>query len=250
MVLYFLTTQIDVVSQIQHQLESEDHQVQVFTDTYQFLRTVRLLGEKNIDLLCVDYLSVDVSEHNPFTEMQEQGHPIPMIFYNDPYAPSTLRAVYWAQKIRTKFGSKIDNSRFAKIREVLLTLQGAIFELEPYIYLLHRPKPCKNLDSPEEDFSLNTLKIKHHIPNSQYRLLNYFYQNRGIPVSIKSICQNLWKTYSISKRNTAYAYISFLRKILSKETSYQILLDRVEQGVYQFTISESLMRKAFKFYRH
>ena len=111
-------------------------------------------------------------------------------------------------------------------------------DILPYISLICPPKDfISKEESAIQKFDLEDFRFKHKIQNSKYKLFSYFFKNREKVISAKELCLYMWGQYSEQKLESLYSYISILRKIISKESTCLMDIERVGRECYIFKIS-------------
>lgn len=241
MIIYFLTKQLPICKKLAEKLEIIDAKCVLFTKPSQL--TELILSElETPDLLVIDYLSFPHQFFSVYDYMKSLNKFFPLIYYNDPFAPSENRADYWSTQVLVS-GYKDDILRF---RKYFLVLQEAVSNpaIAPYISLLQPPLPYSDSSANETisskqkiemaeskvipQINIYAIKKKYGIPLGIFNLFSYLFENIENGVSVKEL-KNIYNPNKESvSENSIKIALTRLKGYLSKIS--EINMDLIYTG--------------------
>ena len=233
MLIVFFTWERNVCQLIAGRLAEKGHIAVVFTNMQKVIKTVGRHGSQKVDLLALDFR---MSEQNdPGWSLLASGTKIPTVYYNDPHGSPGKFALNWNRKITvgSEFSARNLMPLFRDLESVMLQP-----DVLPCVSIVCPPKKILGREEVElGHFSIELFREKHSVQPAKYKLLCYFYKNRGLLLDTKKICLFMWNEYSYAKRETLFSYICYLRKLFRKENKYCLRIINEGRHGYIFRIS-------------
>lgn len=238
MLIVFFTQEKTVCDLIAGRLTEKGHFAYVFTNMQKLLRSVGRQGPQKVDLLALDFRMG--AQKDPGWTLLASDSKIPAVYYNDPYSRPGSFAAHWSRKIA---GSGEFSGR--NLMPLFRDLESVMLEEDvlPCVSLVCPPKKiaCRE-ERALGGFSIESFREKHSVQPSKFRLLSYFYQNRGAVLDAKRLCLFMWNEYSLQKKATLFSYICYLRKLFRRESRYCLRIISDGKNGYIFRISSPKFR--------
>lgn len=233
MLIIFFTRERNICQLMAGRLEEKGHLALVFTNLQKLLKSVGRLGSQKVDLLALDFRIGE--QGDPAWSLLSSGAKIPFVYYNDPYGFPGNFAVNWSRKIT---GERELSGR--KLMPLFRDLESVMVQPDvlPCVSLVCPPQKILGREEREVRlFSIERFREKYSVQPAKYKLLNYFYQNKGFVLDTKKLCLFMWNEYSLQKKATLFSYICYLRKIFRKESNYCLRIINDGSHGYVFHIS-------------
>ena len=233
MLIVFFTRERSVCQLIAGRLAEKGHIAVVFTNMQKVIKAVGRHGSQKVDLLALDFRMGQ--QNDPGWSLLASGTKIPAVYYNDPYGSPGNFALNWNRKItgESEFADRNLMPLFRELESVMLQ-----HDILPCISLVCPPQKIRGSEEMElGHFSIELFREKYSVQPAKYKLLCYFYKNRGMLLDTKKICLFMWNEYSYAKRETLFSYICYLRKLFRKESRYCLRIINEGRHGYIFRIS-------------
>jgi len=228
MLIVFFTREKKVCELIAERLEEKGHLAFVFTNLQKVLKAVGSRQSQKVDLLALDFRMGE--QKDPGWSLLISQLQIPVVYYNDPYSFPGNFAVNWNRKVTSERKISACN-----LMPVFRDLESVMVQQDilPYVSLVCPPKKILGREEREVRlFNIERFREKYSVQPSKYKLLHYFYQNRGVVLDAKRLCLFMWNEYSYQKKETLFSYICYLRKLFRKENSYCLRI--INEGRYGY----------------
>ncbi len=239
MIIYFLTKEYEACCRVGEVFSDSGHSVFVYSTVVELIRKLGKEGRDRVDLIACDYRIFGPDAFDPYKYMVEKDFVVPMIFYNDPFAPRENRSMYWYESNMKRFSDAITVDCLDRITPLLLEFQSVINnpDVESTLSLICPPKTDEKIKD-MSSFSLQDFKFKYEIQDSKFQVFEYLFRHRNTAVSVEELCIHLWKEKSKSKINTLYSYISVLKEVCLMDTDFYLRICRISKGQYMLRASE------------
>lgn len=191
------------------------------TDFFKMLKTVN----EEADLIVFDYLIFNHDIFNIYRYLKKHNHRVPVIFYNDPFAESGTRHIYWEEMLYTFQADFFQAQRYRKIFKLIASTVESEY-LRQYIPLLQQPHPEPTL---QFEISKKPASLKPHeywgkylqISGTLLMLFEVLYKNRNTTINAAAIRAKMTKSGMPIKTATIYALIKRLREKLTASEKIQ-----------------------------
>lgn len=239
MIIYFLTKEYEACRKVGKVFSDSGHSVFIYLNIAEMIKKLGKEGKDRVDLIACDYRIFGPDMPDPYVFMMEKDFVVPMIFYNDPFAPRENRSMYWYERNRKRFADAMSADCLDRIIPLLIEFQSVINrpDVESMLSLICPPKTDEKVMD-MSSFSLQEFKIKYAIQDSKFQVFEFFFAHRNKAVSVEELCLHLWKDKSKSKMNTLYSYISVLKEACLLDDDFYLRICRISKGHYMLRASE------------
>ena len=244
MIIYFFTKEEIICNSLIRVAKFNGHQCFITKD-FETIYEKLLETELQPDLFILDYTLFNPLLFNPFKFLASKNLYIPLIIYNDPFAPKKFKIEYWGNIIKTFFPPNRIN--FKIYNQIFKTLENALFYLEQkesnaQIEEENKQRKLHNIESSKEfekynnfcnfmeiNEKINNITKKYNEPifslitGSAYTIFEKLYIKKNIVISVKELQKSISKGKE-AKPTTIYCIISKIRKLIETHgNNYNII---------------------------
>lgn len=245
MIIYFFTKEEIVCDSLIQAANFNGHECFVSKD-FETIYEKTLETQLEPDLFVLDYTLFNPLLFNPFKFLTSKNLFIPLIIYNDPFAPKEFKVGYWKNLLKTFYPTNRIN--FEKYNQIFNTLENTLMYLEHKEsdtkieeeeknkqLILNNIKSNKKYDTYNNfgDYLVINDKIKSDIKNNEpifslltgsaYTIFKKLYTHKNNVIPIKELQNSISKTKE-PKPTTVYCIISNIRKLIKNHgNNYNII---------------------------
>lgn len=237
----FVTREPDACRLIASYLADDKIECEVQDDFLEFYIALQE-GRLQYDVLALDFRQFQHMLCSVSDTFRALKHPVPFVFYNDPYPDHANRAVYWLQQNESLY----EDREFHQLIPLFKRLNEVIEhpQVRPYISLLQPPRSLSAETSSaastsvSAEIAMTNFRVRSKIPPALFSLFEYFYENRSKEISARDIAKQLFGAgfYTDIRRNCVYSYVSRLKKYMHADEMLHVDIIRSSQERYKMVM--------------
>ena len=164
MIIYFFTKEEIVCDSLIQAANFNGHECFVSKD-FETIYEKILETQLEPDLFVLDYTLFNPLLFNPFKFLTSKNLFIPLIIYNDPFAPKEFKVGYWKNLLKTFYPTNRIN--FEKYNQIFNTLENTL------MYLEHKESDTKIEEEEKNKQNMIIASISHDIKTPLTSILGY-----------------------------------------------------------------------------